>query len=132
MGYLNNNSIIVDAILTKKGRQLLAGGSNEFNITHFALGDDEIDYSNWNPDHPLGSAYYGVVIENMPVTEAVPDESQMLKYKLVTLPKKTVRIPVVSVSQTSITLTPGQNAVINPRTFNIFSDNNMNIPFYLR
>jgi hypothetical protein len=123
MGYLSNNSIIVDAILTKKGRQQLAKGSNDFNIAYFALGDDEIDYSLWNTDHPLGTAYYGVVIENMPITEAVPDESQMLKYKLVTLPKKTIRIPVVSVSQTSITLTPGQNAVINPQTVN-YTDGN--------
>jgi len=123
MGYLNNNSITVDAILTKRGRELMARGRNEFQITHFALADDEIDYSLWNSDHPLGTAYYGVVIENMPITEAVPDESQMLKYKLVTLPKKTIRIPIVAVPQTSITLTPGQQATIRPSTTN-YTDGN--------
>ena len=44
MGYLDNSSITVDAILTKKGRELLARGQNEFVITQFALADDEIDY----------------------------------------------------------------------------------------
>ena len=58
MGYLNNNQITVDAILTRRGRELLARGRNEFQITHFALADDEIDYSLWNTDHPLGTAYY--------------------------------------------------------------------------
>jgi hypothetical protein len=52
MGYLNNQVITVDAILTKKGRQLLAQGGSAFNITQFALSDDEIDYSLYNPSHP--------------------------------------------------------------------------------
>ena len=124
MGYLNSSTgIIVDAILTRRGRELLARGQNEFNITHFALADDEVDYSLWNPDHPLGTAYYGTVIENMPIVEAVPDETQVMKYKLVTLPKKTVRIPIVSVPNTSITLTVGQDVLINPSTIN-YSEGN--------
>lgn len=123
MGYLNNSAITVDAILTRKGRELLARGQNEFNITHFALADDEIDYGLWNPDHPLGTSYYGIVIENMPITEAVPDETQVMKYKLVTLPKKTIRIPVVSVPQTSVTLNPGQSLTINPQTINYTEGN---------
>ena len=48
MGYLNNSTITVDAILTKKGRELLAAGSSDFNITQFALGDDEVDFGLWN------------------------------------------------------------------------------------
>lgn len=123
MAYLNNSGITIDAILTRKGRELLARGQNEFNITHFALADDEIDYSLWNSDHPLGSAYYGVVIENMPITEAVPDETQTMKYKLVTLPRKTVRIPVVAVPNNSITLSVGQSDLIKPSTIN-YSDGN--------
>jgi hypothetical protein len=123
MGYLNNSGISVDAILTRKGRELLARGQNEFNITHFALADDEIDYSLWNPDHPLGTAYYGITIENLPIVEAVPDETQNMKYKLVTLPKKTIRIPVISVPQTSVTLTAGQSVTINPQTINYTQGN---------
>jgi hypothetical protein len=123
MGYLNNNQITVDAILTRRGRELLARGRNEFQITHFALADDEIDYSLWNTDHPLGTAYYGITLENMPLTEAVVDETQMMKYKLVTLPKRTVRIPIISVGQTAVTLTNGEEITISPRTINFEGGN---------
>ena len=124
MGYLNNSTITVDAILTKKGRELLARGKDEFKITQFALSDDEIDYDLWNPAHPLGSDYYGLIIENMPLVEASADESNIMRYKLVTLPKKTARIPVISVSQTSITLTsPGQRFTVVPSTTNFDKGN---------
>ena len=124
MGYLNNSSVTVDAILTLKGRELLARGDNSFNITQFAIGDDEIDYSLWNPNHPLGTDFYGVLIENMPITEAIPDETQALKYKLVSLPKQTTQIPVVTVGNSSITLIgPGDNALISPNTSNLQGGN---------
>ena len=124
MGYLNNSTITVDAILTKKGRELLARGKDEFKITQFALADDEIDYDLWNPAHPLGSDYYGIIIENMPLVEASADESNVMRYKLVTLPKQTARIPVIQVGQSSITLTsPGQASVITPTTTNFTSGN---------
>ena len=96
MGYLAGGAITVDAILTKKGRELLAKGQGNFNITQFALSDDEIDYDLWNPQHGLGSDYFGVVIENMPITEAVPDETQSMKYKLMTLPIGTRAIPYIA------------------------------------
>lgn len=96
MGYLDNSAIRVDAILTKKGRELLAQGRGNFNITQFALSDDEVDYSLWNPSNPLGSDYFGSIIENMPVTEAIPDETQSMKYKLITLEKSTVAIPYIN------------------------------------
>ena len=52
MGYLNNAVVTVDAILTTKGRELLARGDGSFKITQFALADDEIDYTLYNPQHP--------------------------------------------------------------------------------
>jgi hypothetical protein len=124
MGYLNNSSVTVDAILTKKGRELLSRGRNEFKITQFALADDEIDYDLWNPAHPLGSNYYGVIIENLPLVEAFPDETQMLKYKLVTLGRKSTRIPVITVGQSQITLRAGgDSSVIIPNTSNFANGN---------
>jgi hypothetical protein len=95
MGYLSNQSITVDAILTKKGRELLARGDGSFKITQFALSDDEIDYTLYNPNHPSGSAFYGEAIQNMPLLEAFPDETQIMKYKLVTLPRGTSKMPVL-------------------------------------
>ena len=112
--------------MTRKGREILASGRDQFNITQFALADDEIDYDLYNPDHPLGSAYYGAAIENMPVVEALPDETQMLKYKLVTLPKGTSQIPVVSVGNlesTGITLNFAENFPIQPNTINMQAGN---------
>ena len=109
MGYLDNSSITVDAILTKKGRELLAKGRDFFTISQFALADDEVDYELWNPAHPLGSDYYGIIIENMPIVEAVTDESYNLKYKLLTLPKNTIRIPIIIPNPTSISLEEGGN-----------------------
>ena len=109
MGYLDNSTITVDAILTKRGRELLAmgrGTANGFQITQFALADDEVDYDLWNPAHPLGSAYYGTVIEHMPVTEAVPDETQSMKYKLITLPRTVSAIPYLQASKSAITVKP--------------------------
>tara|TARA_R110000796_G_scaffold99958_1_gene208396 strand:+ start:1661 stop:2326 length:666 start_codon:yes stop_codon:yes gene_type:complete len=124
MGYLNNSSVTVDAILTLKGRELLAKGGDAFKITQFAVGDDEIDYTLWNPDHPLGTNYYGTIIENMPITEAIPDETQALKYKLVSLPKQSTNIPVVSVGNSSITLPgPGSTTIIAPNTANLQGGN---------
>ena len=96
MSYLNNSSITVDAILTKKGRELLAQGRNAFNITKFALADDEIDYDLWNPSHPGGTDYYGATIENLPILQAVPDETQALKYKLITMLPGTTHIPFIN------------------------------------
>tara|TARA_R100000353_G_scaffold175467_1_gene145891 strand:- start:511 stop:1185 length:675 start_codon:yes stop_codon:yes gene_type:complete len=112
MGYLDNSSVIVDAILTKKGRELLAKGNNQFNITKFALSDDEVDYSLYNPAHPLGTDYYGIAIENLPMLEASPDETTTMRYKLVTLPKGTPRIPQITIPGGAITLTGPQDVNI--------------------
>lgn len=101
MAYLDNSEIIVDAILTKKGREKLAAGQ-ALNITQFALGDDEIDYELYDSAHPKGSAYYDSAIRAIPVLEASPDETQNLRYKLVTLPKGTTKIPQVSIGITEI------------------------------
>jgi len=116
MGYLSNTELTVDAILTKKGREKLAAGQG-LNITQFALADDEIDYSLYEPAHPLGSAYYDVAIKNMPVLEANPDETQVMKYKLVTLPKNTTRIPVVEFGVPNISVNQRSGEVsLSPTT----------------
>lgn len=122
MGYLDNSTLTVDAILTKKGRQLLSEGTLE--ITKFALGDDEIDYRLWDPAHSLGTNYYGEAIENMPLLEAFTDENQMMRSKLLTLPKSTVKLPLVEAGVSSITLErPGLSADITPHTSNVSNGN---------
>ena len=118
MGYLNNSVVTVDAILTKKGRELLARGDGSFNITQFALADDEIDYTLYNPDHASGSAFYGQAIENMPLLEAFPDETQVMKYKLSTLPRGTSKLPLLEAGYASISLRQGAALAITPQTLN--------------
>ena len=123
MGYLDNTTVTVDAILTNKGRQILASGG-QLNVVKFALSDDEVDYDLWNPAHTLGTNYYGAVIENMPVLEALPDESQMLRYKLITLPKDVIGIPVISVNPSSIVITSlKQQITVSPSTLNFAGGN---------
>ena len=119
MGFLNNTSVTVDAVLTKKGRELLARGQDEFQITKFALADDEIDYRLWDVTHPNGSNYYGAVIENMPLLEAFVDENQVMRFKLVSLPKNTAKLPVLEVPSPSLVFNgPGVTQTITPNTRN--------------
>lgn len=118
MGILNSQFVIVDAILTRKGRELLAKNDGSFKITQFALSDDEIDYTLYNPNHPSGSAFYGEAIEKMPIIEAFPDESQIMKYKLVTLPRGTSKLPVISLGYNSIILKQGASITLTPQTLN--------------
>ena len=125
MGYLNNTAVTVDAILTKKGRELLARGDGSFRITQFALSDDEIDYTLYNPTHPSGSAFYGEAIENMPLLEAFPDETQIMKYKLVTLPRGTARMPVLDIGYSAIRIKQGASLAITPQTLNYLSQTSL-------
>ena len=123
MGYLNNSVVTVDAILTTKGRELLARGDGSFRITQFALSDDEIDYTLYNPTHPSGSAFYGQAIENMPLLEAFPETTQNLRYKLVTLPRGTAKMPVLDLGFSQITLKQGASLAITPQTLNYLGAN---------
>ena len=118
MGYLNNTVITVDAILTKKGREALARNDGSFRITQFALSDDEIDYTLYNPNHPSGSAFYGEAIEGMPLLEAFPDDQQIMKYKLATLPRGTAKLPILNLGYDAITLKQGASLSITPQTLN--------------
>lgn len=117
MSYIDNQTITVDAILTKKGRELLAQ-NGDLNITSFALADDEIDYTLYDPNHPNGSAFYDLSIRNTPVFEPVSDETQVMKYKLVTLNQGVTIIPVISIAQDKISVSRDYTGdiIISPST----------------
>ncbi len=118
MGYLNNSVITIDAILTTKGRELLAANDGSFRITQFSLADDEIDYTLYNPSHPSGSAFYGEAIDGMPLLEAFPEESQIMKFQLATLPRGTAKLPVLNLGYSAVTLQQGATVAITPQTLN--------------
>lgn len=118
MAILNPTVVTVDAILTTKGRELLARNDGSFQITQFSLADDEIDYTLYNPNQPSGSAFYGEAIEAMPIIQAFPEDTQIMRYKLVTLPRGTSRLPVVSLGYNTIILKQGASLTITPQTLN--------------
>ena len=128
MGYLDNQSIIVDAVLTKTGRELLSRQDGSFNITQFALGDDEIDYTLFNENHPNGSSFSGEAIENLTLLEAIPNDNFILKSKLVTLPRGTSKMPVVTANVSKITLSLGSTTNVNPTTLNFNGVSNLKEP----
>lgn len=117
MAYVDNKTITVDAVLTKRGRELLAQTGN-LNITSFALADDEVDYNLYNPNHPQGSAYYDIAIRNTPVFQPLSDETQTMKYKLVSLAQGVTSIPVISLNIQSIDVQKDNKSdnVISPTT----------------
>lgn len=122
MAYLDNTTITVDATFTKKGRELLAKNGN-IVITSYALSDDEMDYGLYQPNHPLGSAFYDLPLRNTPVLEPFSDETQLLKYKLLTLPAGSTTIPVISIAQTTINVNKnytGDN-IIAPSTNPVYN-----------
>jgi len=117
MSYVDNQTITVDAILTRKGRELLAQNGN-LNITSFALSDDEVDYTLYQPNHPNGSAFFDIALRNTPVFEPVSDETQTMKYKLVSLNQGVTSIPVISIAQDKISIASSftGNITIAPST----------------
>lgn len=96
MGFLDNSSITVDAVLTKKGRELLKTGAG-LSITQFTVSDQGIDYTLWNPDHPSGSTYYGEALENAPQLEANVHSVLSMRNRLITLPPNTISVPALEV-----------------------------------
>ena len=94
MGYLDSTAVTVDAVLTKKGREILARGGN-LDITHFSATDTGVDYRLWNPDHPSGSAFYGEAIENLPNFEANVHSEYTLRNRLISLNQNTIAIPAL-------------------------------------
>ena len=118
MGYLDSSTITVDAILTKRGRELLAQNDGSFKVTQFALGDDEIDYTMFNENHPNGSQYSGEAIENMSLLEAIPDGNHIMRHKLITLDRGTSVIPFIDVGINIIKLAIGGTYSLSPKTLN--------------
>ena len=111
MGYLNNSTRTLDAILTRKGREMLARGQ-QININKFALGDDEVDYALWDTSHQSGTDYYGAVIENLPFLEPFDDPDTIMKYKLVTRSsgtKKMITLDGPTTGATTISLNWNSN-----------------------
>ena len=102
MGFLDNSGdIILDVVLTDHGRMLLANGDGSFQITKFALGDEEIDYSLYDKLHPSGSAYYDLEILQTPILEAFTNNASSMKTRLQTYTNlELLFLPVMRLNET--------------------------------
>ena len=124
MGILDNDTVIVDAILTKVGRQKLANGQ-PLGVTQYAFGDTGVDYTLYNSAHPSGSDSYGSAITSLPMLEAVPDDNVFLRFKLYGEGERNVQnfsfITITSGTSVTITKIAGQTEsnpiTIIPRVF---------------
>jgi hypothetical protein len=118
MGFLDSTSVTVDAILTKRGRELLAKGEGEFKITRFSLSDDEVDYGLYDTTHPNGSNFYGAVIENISLLEAFP--SGKVQYFLINGEGNVTG--VINMDTSARTYNGSQIDVFTPSTQNVTDD----------
>ena len=102
MAFLDNSGdIILDAVLTDAGRRRLARGDGTFQIAKFALGDDEINYRLYEPNHASGSAYYDLEILQTPALEAMTSPGSQLHSRLVTLDRNDfLYLPVLELFET--------------------------------
>lgn len=118
MGQLNPNIAVVDLVLTDRGRQLLAEGSPDFNITKWAVADDEVDYNLFDTSQ-ASSDLYGQFIKSMPVFEASTFSSTAMRYKLISLPAGQTKIPILKVEPTSMgNINENQEIIITPSVIN--------------
>ena len=118
MGFLDNTTITVDAILTKVGRKRLSQGT--FNISRYALSDEEVDYNLYDVNHPNGTDSYGTVIENMNLMEAIPNRTGFMSY----LVNESLSGAKLILESTSITNVDGGTIIsINPDTVGAPAEN---------
>ncbi len=100
MAFLDNSGdIILDAVLTDTGRMRLARGDGSFRITKFALGDDEINYENYNKLHASGSAYYDLEILQSPVLEAFTNNASSMKSHCISISRTDLLyLPIIKIN----------------------------------
>ena len=111
MAFLDNSGdIILDAVLTDTGRLRLAKGDGSFNITKFALGDDEINYELYDKNHASGSAYYDIEILQSPVLEAFTNNTSMLKSKLLSISRTNLLYLPIIKNNTSAGIAPNSDS----------------------
>ncbi len=100
MGFLDHstNNIIIDAVLTNLGREILANNSAQFRIEKFSLADDEVDYGLIKKfGRTVGKEK---IIKNTPIFEAQTDPTLSQKYRLLSIADaSSIYLPVFEISQ---------------------------------
>ena len=104
MAFLDNSGdIILDAVLTEVGRKRLAeatrSGGNGAKVTAFSVGDDEINYSQYDLNNPSGSNYADLEILQTPILEAFTQANANINYGLLTLRENLLYMPALKVNE---------------------------------
>ena len=115
MAFLDSTTAVIDAILTLKGRELLAKNDGSFQITKFAFGDDEINYQLYEATKATNQ---DADILSLPVLEPISNENVVLLYRLISLPQGTLKIATLSVTPTVGTVDYGDDFNITVTTDN--------------
>jgi len=112
MAFQNNSGdIILDVVLTDEGRRRLALGDGSFEITQFALGDDEINYALFETGST--TALQDLSILQTPILEAFTNNTSMMKTKLLSLPNpELLYLPVLRLNSLQQKLTAQGNYVV--------------------
>ena len=115
MAFLDSTTAVIDAILTRKGRELLAKNDGSFQITKFAFGDDEINYQLYDATKTTDQ---DADILNLPVLEPISNENVALLYRLVTLPQGTLKVSTLKITPTNGTIDYGDDLQVTVATEN--------------
>ena len=112
MAFQNNSGdIILDVVLTDEGRRRLALGDGTFQITQFALGDDEINYELF--DTSATTALQDLSILQTPILEAFTNNTSTMKSKLLTLfDENLLYLPILRLNSLQQPLTSQGNYVV--------------------
>jgi hypothetical protein len=128
MAFIDSTSAIIDCVLTRKGKELLAKNDGSFKIAKYALSDDEINYQLYNVTNDDDSQ-----ILSLPILEPSSNEKSMMKYKLVTIGKGTTFIAIVVVVPDNITLSTSiQDLMIGSVTVSTLYGNDSSYNVYSR
>ncbi len=122
MAFLDNSGdILLDAVLTDTGRKRMAKG--EFQITKFALGDEEINYELYNMDHPSGSAFFDLEILQTPILEAFTNNRSSMQSKLISLDRNdALFLPILKLNTNSPSVAAIANKISSARNETHFKD----------
>jgi hypothetical protein len=112
MAFQNNSGdIILDVVLTDEGRRRLALGDGSFQISQFAMGDDEINYALF--DNGSTTALQDLSILQTPILEAFTNNTSLMKSKLLSLPDPNLLyLPILKLNSLQQKLSAQNNFVV--------------------
>jgi hypothetical protein len=125
MAFLDRSGdIVVDAVLTDIGREKLARNDGSFRVVGYTFGDDEIDYTLFDPS--TGSAQMDAKILETPIFEASVNEKIALNHPLISITNPSLKY-LPSLSADNATVSIGEEKGLSAGvTLRFYQDTNQN------